>query len=1108
MEEPLPVDDDQQQRETEPVANGDGDIKSAASSVPGTDNDGFDGDMFASMMQQELIAYSVSWDPLMKVLHALGASMSKQQRAQQNNHDAMKKMENQVAALREELAHTKDDKKEAAEAMEAMKNQVGEMQNQLEEIQGLAPLDGQQEQQEGADSEKSSPADGSKGESDASSAVNQSPRSPRATSFGRQPFATAEELADAKKELREELKRALARALGHDVIDEAGENEDENLQEEGRPGSNRDSSEALGSSRNTEPRALQLPGAPFASAAELQQEVEKLQGLQDALTARMTEHDQLLDALNGRVSKLDDISSQFSDLGNGSSDIPGHGGSNGNGAEFSSHNDENGKQDEFEATVNDILNKLKELKTVQDEQDHKLLGHDEAVEKHTADIKALLDSLDDLSVQQQTVASMYSAGGTMGVGSSDGSGSDNTATGDSGKSGKSETQGGRSVEAASQPQLDLSLVFTKLADLRRSTDASLNSLQQSIKGVSGTTQSQQEQLDALRNNVVFNEHLQAHLVESRLAMQKELLARNQTFQDRTKPQLVEWRKALELTEDKLLQGNSDDETLHALQQMQRCYHRTLLSIAPLVNSPLNIAEILQTLSDEVKQLQNAVRLGVVPLRVTDHNSTGEAGEGDREEEYARKLRYLDEEIDATLQVNITTEKKNDPLIKGLDAMREKLELMWSMWHRNYNVDRGQPSESVVREGADVNSSGSGENHATHEERRQSFQQHNPDGLREMELRLSGAVRRLAMVEEDIERLNALTAEFNAPDTYKSHGNAASDSHAIGRRAPSTNNLRTELAMEEVEKLRKEMYDEISKITEQQSEGGNGGNGGSSINGTTSLVPMDRRSMVEAAAKQGDVLTDLYSQMTGRELDTRFYNSPEGQKQFYDNFIKEVTKKVSGLINTEKTGQRGPGIGGAANANVNYRLLLDNFAQKVDDRLEDAREFTTEELARLRRELMEQLKIRFEVALRDIRGELMLLQPTDGDSTAMGTKPVMCVACSRPVPVSSVIREAGSLPADLANPEPVNQTMPTEYDYDRGDDEFVFRAGFKMPANDRKILTLPFLTTAMRNKMVLNKPEGKRKRPARQSHLNRVDNVVREALELDRASRGRGFDATS
>ncbi|KAJ8577867.1 hypothetical protein ON010_g1341 [Phytophthora cinnamomi] len=672
---------------------------------------------------------------------------------------------------------------------------------------------------------------------------------------------------------------------------------------------------------------------------------------------------------------------------------------------------------------------------------------------------------------------MYSSGGSASGGAEDGCGKDTASTDDPGKSGKNEKQAGRVVEATSQPHLDLSLVFTKLADLRRSTDASLNSLQQSIKGVSGTTQSQQEQLDALRNNVVFNEHLQAHLVEARLAMQKELLARNQTFQDRTKPQLVEWRKALELTEDKLLQGNSDDETLHALQQMQRCYHRTVLSIAPLVNSPLSIAETLQTLSDEVKQLQNAVRLGVVPLRVTDYsnvneNSEGEPNKEDREEEYTRKLRYLDEEIDATLQVNITTEKKNDPLIKGLDAMREK------------------PSDVVaVSSGSSTNSS-SADNHAAHDERRHSFQR-NPESLREMELRLSGAVRRLAMVEEDIERLNSLTAHLNAAD--RGPGNAGSDGSMpiVSRRAPSTNNLRTELVMEEIEKLRKEVYAEIAKLSTQSLGDANGGSNSNS-NSTTSLVSMDRRSMVEAAAKQGDVLTDLYSQMTGRELDTRLYNSAEGQKQFYDNFIKEVTKKVSGIINADKGGPRGPGIGGAANANVNYRLLLDNFAQKVDDRLEDAREFTTEELARLRRELMEQLKIRFEVALRDIRGELMLLQPTDGDSTAMGTKPVMCVACSRPVPVSTVIREAGSLPADIVNPEPVNPALPAEFqDYDRPDDEFVFRAGFKMPANDRKILTLPFLTTAMRNKMVLNKPEGKRKRPPRQSHLNRVDNVVRE-----------------
>eukprot|EP00644_Phytophthora_capsici_P010517 jgi/Phyca11/17762/fgenesh1_pg.PHYCAscaffold_30_\ len=421
------------------------------------------------------------------------------------------------------------------------------------------------------------------------------------------------------------------------------------------------------------------------------------------------------------------------------------------------------------------------------------------------------------------------------------------------------------------------------------------------------------------------------------------------------------------------------------------------------------------------------------------------------------------ELQTRVKVNITTEKKNDPLIKGLDAMREKLESLWSLWHRNYNANSVQPNSTAV----------------VHEN--------------------SSAIRRLAMVEEDIERLNALTAEFNTSDKHKTLVGAGSDSSSgvVGRRASSSNNLRTELVMDEMDKLRKELYGEIAKVSAQFE--GNNGSGGSSNNNNTSLVSVDRRSMIEAAAKQGDVLqheqrlvTDLYSQMTGKELDTRLYNSSEGQKQFYDNFIKEVTKKVSGMLNSEKGVQRGPGIGGATNASANYRLLLDNFAQKVDDRLEDAREFTTEELARLRRELMEQLKIRFEVALRDIRGELMLLQPTDGDSTAMGTKPVMCIACSRPVPVSTVIHEAGSLATEMASPEPMHSSLPAEMDYDRPDDEFVFRAGFKMPANDRKILTLPFLT-AMRNKMVLNKPEGKRKRPPRQSHLNRVDNVVREFL---------------
>ncbi|KAF4041148.1 hypothetical protein GN244_ATG06681 [Phytophthora infestans] len=1098
MEDPVAADGGGQQNET-----GSEQVDNLTSSTE-TENEGFDADMFASMMQQELISYSLSWEPLLKILRALGASMAKQQKAQettqQSNEAALKKMEDhvaqqeqQLADLRDRLARSEDEKCEAAAAMQAMQTQVGEMQNQLEGIQGPTPLvdDRQEQQEEAVIDQGNAPFDSEGGvDNSSSSTVKKSPRSSRLSNTDRPSFVTAKDLADAKQELRHELEKALARTFDRNTVDKTGEEKGEEGTTIGMDvGSDTESS--VKTPRSARASEVQ-PGASLTPM--LHQDVEKLQGLQDTLAARVSEHDRILDILNSRMGKLDELSSQMYDLAANPQSTDESNGKDGSDGNSPSRDIENVKNDEFVLITNDIMNELKALKAVQDDHDQKLREHDEAVDKHTADIKALTDSLDELSVQQQTMASLYPSNTSNG-----GSGGGNTgvSTDDTGKSGKTDKQAGTASEATSQPQLDLSLIFTKLADLRRSTDASLQNLQQTIKGVSGTTQSQQEQLDALRNNAVFNEHLQAHLVEARLAMQKELLARNQAFQDHTKPQLVEWRKALELTEDKLLQGNSDDEMLHALQQMQRGYHRTLLSITPLVNSPLSISETLQTLSDEVKQLQNAVRLGVVPLRIADNNAgDGDQHKGDREEEYTRKLRYLDEEIDATLQVNITTEKKNDPLIKGLDAMREKLELLWSMWHRNYNVNSMQPSEPVISHGS-KNSSTAGDGvHAGQEERRPSIQQRNPDGLREMELRLSGAVRRLAMVEEDIERLNSITAELSAADKRK-----APETVTGTRRGSSNNNLRTELVMDEMEKLRKEMYVELSKISEQQAE-----NTGNNCNSNTSLVSVDRRSMVEAAARQGDVLTDLFSQMTGRELDTRLYNTPDGQKQFYDNFIKEVTKKVSSAINLEKGAPRGPGVGGAASANVNYRLLLDNFAQKVDDRLEDAREFTTEELARLRRELMEQLKVRFEVALRDIRGELMLLQPTDGDSTAMGTKPVMCVACSRPVPVSSVIREAGSIPTEMGNHEPLNSSLAAEFDYDRPDDDFVFRAGFKMPANDRKILTLPFLTTAMRNRMVLNNSEGKRKRPPRQSHLSRVDNVVREAMELDRASRSRTFDA--
>lgn len=225
-------------------------------------------------------------------------------------------------------------------------------------------------------------------------------------------------------------------------------------------------------------------------------------------------------------------------------------------------------------------------------------------------------------------------------------------------------------------------------------------------------------------------------------------------------------------------------------------------------------------------------------------------------------------------------------------------------------------------------------------------------------------------------------------------------------------------------LRKEMLNEIARLTALLTEvQRQAGSSNSATNSSTSLVPVSGR---RGPGTQTDLVNEL---MKGRSVDGRFSDpsDEEAQRQLYDSFLKEVIKKVShAVLNADKTGARNGAANAAAaggNPNMNYRLLLENFTQKVEDRLDDARELTAEELARLRKELADQLKARQDAAMRELRAEFMIYFPTDtGDSTAVGTKPVMCVACSRPVPVSNMVREAGSLPpADL-----IADTNPQSY----------------------------------------------------------------------------------
>lgn len=588
----------------------------------------FDPTQFASLIQHELIAYNFSWEPLLKALQALGLSIARQQRAQKDNNNAVEDVHAQVESLRNELSQVQKEKDDMGSALTSLQEQMQTMQTQVGQLQEEQTLDRERRNDSAEATERASAtSNGVSGDkSDDES------------------FVTTKDLAKAKRELSKHLRRSLTEAFGDEDMNGEG-GSDGALDDLNAAGNNLDAA-SDDPHASQELASLKRPGAPFASDAVVKQEISRLQQLQDTLSDKLAAHEEQLAALNGQVRDLDAARAldQASQLVGGESGLR---------SEIPRRGETNDSNSDAGLSPDVLLRELSELKAAQDAQNQLLSDYQQSLGKNASDIKALVQSLDDLATQQQTAAVLFAA-----------SASQPPADG--------EKPGDKRRSSDTGPmQLDLSLVFTKIADLRRSTDASLESLQKNIHDVSSVSDSQQAQLDALRNGLVFNEHQRLHMIEARLAMQKELLDRNQTHQDRAKPQLAEWRKALELNEEKLTQGLCDEEILQELQQLQRNYRRAYLAFSPLINSPLTIAESLQELAEEVKQFQNGAKAGVVPLRTAVETSGG-AKRNDRADDFTRKLRFLDEEVDATLQVNVVTEKKNDPLIKALDTMREKV----------------------------------------------------------------------------------------------------------------------------------------------------------------------------------------------------------------------------------------------------------------------------------------------------------------------------------------------------------------------------------------------------------------------------------------------------
>jgi hypothetical protein len=262
--------------------------------------------------------------------------------------------------------------------------------------------------------------------------------------------------------------------------------------------------------------------------------------------------------------------------------------------------------------------------TAQLEQDIQLLHG--SIEKKDKEIKDLQLHVDNLLLQSHTWFANNATSNNNSIGASGG-----------------ESHGHRSNHSnGGEGGLDLSLVFTKLADLRRNTDASIDHLNERLQDLQSKTEEHEQNLTTL--NLYMNEQVpenQLTLLIHSLEMEQAQVHGQQLLQNQVRPAL---HHAIEAAD----KGEMDGQIL------SKEYHKARQIIEPLGSGTNNIKRRVQQVKFALSQLIET------PSATQDF--------------YLSAKSQL-AQADSILQANIVTEQQNKSLLRTLEDLRVKVILL-------------------------------------------------------------------------------------------------------------------------------------------------------------------------------------------------------------------------------------------------------------------------------------------------------------------------------------------------------------------------------------------------------------------------------------------------
>ncbi|OQS05662.1 neutral ceramidase [Thraustotheca clavata] len=614
------------------------------------------------------------------------------------------------------------------------------------------------------------------------------------------------------------------------------------------------------------------------------------------------------------------------------------------------------------------------------------------------------------------------------------------------------TSGEPTTSGSSPP--DLSLVFSKLTDMRQAQMAASEELREALDNLAEKTNEQGRELQRWKDSLGRDNTVATQRAEDEINKTKEVLNKQLHQQTELIANMNDWlQHGQELHRDFEKPENRKNNRIGDLQSIVRQYYYLAPSIAQLTAAP-------------AQHQHNLFR-----LRLSS-------------QEFPETM----EQLSAVSQQVTALDKQNENLLRLYDQVRIMIDELWYIWHQTQHGSLSAKCNQLAKELDELRAlqqvlARPGNNQAKVVEVERKVV--TPINIVDVPASLSGNANE---TQKKVEQL--LLSSQRRMDGFED------DLRVLSRNVLAyRNDIADKVTEGNLSKLKFQIFSELAKIH--------------SIIGSSKFNPpsksleqiqvYDDSDIKSTLDTQAEMIAKLCSDLKKERDESAFKQEnipalPSELEKFaseserFNTRLESITEKVAEMFVSLEV-NRSASQPRHTIPVYNPAQMLDAFAQNIEAKLAETQDLTKKDIERIKSELSDNVRSRVRRAMESIKEQLPM--SLDGATTAIGTVPgmVCCIACSRPVRFDV---STGDAPREVS-PEMLGLPNNEEEDLssERDDPEFVYRAGFRMPVNEKRNILPLLVSPRLPAKGRHDKSKGRRQYKSKDPNA-----IFREVDELD------------